>query len=80
MSYPDWTYCQLNISEVSVTDSYNCRESNMNIKIRFPMEIDCILDRILLLYGNCLVANQDWILATNLSEGLGKNMLNFTEK
>ena len=35
-----------------------------------------ILDGIFLLWGNCLVANQGGILATNSSEGLGKNMVN----
>ena len=42
------------------------------------MSIQCysILDGILLLWGNCLVANQGGILATNSSEGLGKNMVN----
>ncbi len=39
-----------------------------------------ILDGILLLWGNCLVANQGGIFATNSSEGLGKNMVNLEEK
>ena len=37
------------------------------------------MDGILLLWGNCLVANQGGIFATNSSEGLGKNMVNLAE-